>query len=508
MPALGVLALFNSQRATFEHLFSISLDRALLGFELVNACCISERNIIDKADSQPLSLSWARIDVCDFPNSHLAAGTMYCSKRISFNFLSKGLKGRSLMLSLFSIIIRIARLNLRSHFFSHIRLISLLSHKVAMGESMFQEALLSRVMKNFAVNQSINNSRIDFSVPGFFYELDNWQNEPVVKPFFVIKTKGCSYKLKTGGCSVCGYNLESSGGKDIQEKLILNQVHIALSFVKSLKPRMVAITPVGSFLDDEELPFSARELILQELKPLTHPFLLQIESRPEYIIRAEHRGELDALSGFVGQKKIAIGIGLETSSDLIRKYSINKGFDFSSFTQASQILHEHGALVIAYLLLKPPFLNEKQALDDCLKSISDSYKSGADLVDVSLLRVYPNTILSWLFERKLYRPPWLWTAVRLLKELPDEFKRSTAVATWGIPPYSENLPYNCPKCSETINWYLQMWRLTRNRELLDAAFNFDCACKSTWENEIGNEGGSLHKTFEENYKKLQGILSE
>ncbi len=64
-----------------------------------------------------------------------------------------------------------------------------------------------------------------------------------------------------------------------------------------------------------------------------------------------------------------MAIGLETSSDLIRKHSINKGFTFRDFVNAAEVAKVNGVAVKTYLMLKPPFLSEKQALEDIVTSV-------------------------------------------------------------------------------------------------------------------------------------------
>ena len=61
-------------------------------------------------------------------------------------------------------------------------------------------------------------------------------------------------------------------------------------------------------------------------------------------------------------KPFELAFGLETSSDRIRKDSINKGFTFRDFVRAAEIARKNGATVKAYLMLKPLFLSERQAL--------------------------------------------------------------------------------------------------------------------------------------------------
>ena len=53
------------------------------------------------------------------------------------------------------------------------------------------------------------------------------------------------------------------------------------------------------------------------------------------------------------------------------KNSVNKNYDFEDFKEAAKLLRENGISVRTYLLLKPPFLTENEALRDSIKSARD-----------------------------------------------------------------------------------------------------------------------------------------
>lgn len=305
---------------------------------------------------------------------------------------------------------------------------------------------------------------------------------------------------------MCGYGVDSALGTKVKKGQLLSQLQIVFNYIAVLHPKMTAITPIGSFFDSKEFPSSLRRMLLKKLQRLSYPKVFQVESRPEYILKADAEGEMDLIDKLLGQKTVIVGIGLETSSDFIRQFCINKGFNGDVFTKACEILHEHNLLVKAYLLLKPPFLSEGEALQDCLSSVSFAFSHGADLVDVSPCRVYPYTLCSLLFEKKTYRPPWLWTTLELLRKLPEDIAKNVSISTWGIPPYSDNLPYNCARCSEKVNWYLRLWRLSKDPLLLKEARDISCQCKTDWEKNINARLPPLDERIKIYYQRLKEDL--
>ena len=87
-----------------------------------------------------------------------------------------------------------------------------------------------------------------------------------------------------------------------------------------------------------------------------------------------------------------LAFGLETSSDRIRRDSINKGFTFEDFIRAAETARKNGATVKAYLMLKPPFLSERQAMEDIIRSIDDAAPY-ADTISINLCNVQKGTLV-------------------------------------------------------------------------------------------------------------------
>ena len=110
-------------------------------------------------------------------------------------------------------------------------------------------------------------------------------------------------------------------------------------------------------------------------------------------------------------------IGLETSNDRVREKSINKGFNFSDFTTAAKTAHSSGAGVKAYLLFKPLFLTEAEAVADMKTSLKDA-SAHAEMISMNPCTVQRNTELEYYWKRGAYRPPYLWSILSLLADTP------------------------------------------------------------------------------------------
>jgi archaeosine synthase beta-subunit len=275
----------------------------------------------------------------------------------------------------------------------------------------------------------------------------------------VLTTKGCSW-ARRDGCTMCGYISDSN--PDVQASDIQKQFHGVLAqYGKTYE--IVKIFTSGSFLDQSEVPIDVRDAILADLRDT--PKVI-VESRPEFVT-PEICNDISRIN-----EHVEVAIGLETSNDCIRDNNINKGFSFRDFIRASEAAHANGFTVKAYLLLKPPLLTEREALEDALQSVRDATPH-ADTISLNLCNVQKGTLVERLWKKGLYRPPWLWTAVEVLK-------RTQEAATVICDPVgggSRRGPHNCGKCDREVIAEIKEFSLYHN----SASFTASCTDQVLWE---------------------------
>lgn len=275
----------------------------------------------------------------------------------------------------------------------------------------------------------------------------------------VLTTKGCSW-ARSDGCTMCGYVTDSD--PNAQASGIQTQFNEVLArYGKAFK--IIKLFTSGSFLDEVELPIDVRNHILSELRDT--PKVI-IESRPEFVTS-------EICEDIARQNEhIEVAIGLETSNDHIRNSHINKGFTFRDFVKASEASRANGFTVKAYLLLKPPYLTEMEALEDALQSVRDATPF-ADTISLNLCNVQKGTLVETLWRKGLYRPPWLWTAVEVLK-------RTHEAATIICDPVGGGTrrgPHNCFKCDREVIAEIKEFSLSQNR----TSFAASCTDQGLWE---------------------------
>jgi radical SAM enzyme (TIGR01210 family) len=286
----------------------------------------------------------------------------------------------------------------------------------------------------------------------------------------IFRSAGCRWG-KAGGCTMCGYVYDCASEPPTLEDYKA-QLAKAMKKAEKLPEYMVKIFTSGSFLDKLEVPCEARDAILKTLADDPKVIKVLVETRPNFVTEENVQNCLKILKN----KPFELAFGLETSSDRIRKDSINKGFTFRDFVRAAEIAKKYRATVKAYLLLKPPFLSERQALEDIIRSIDDAAPY-ADTISINLCNVQKGTLVEALWEKGQYRPPWLWSIVEILKRAkaahPDLPFMSDPVGAG-----SKRGPHNCKICSSDVADSIRTFSLTQNPADLKKV---DCECKELWE---------------------------
>ena len=292
-----------------------------------------------------------------------------------------------------------------------------------------------------------------------WWEKERLEDEIVNCRTIILSTAGCNWR----SCRMCSYYLEAN--PKASSETILKEFRDAYE-----KADVVKIFTSGSFFDEREVDKEVRRKIYEFLEKEGVKKLV-VESRPEFITE-EVAKEIEK-----AKITIEVGIGVETSNDWIREKIINKGFSFQEFKRAASMLKDAGGRVKAYLLLKPPLLSEKEAIRDAVQSMKD-VKSYVDVISLNLMTVHKKTIVERLWSKKLYRPPWLWSAVEVLKK--------TEIETICDPVAGGKSrgPHNCYNCDPEFVEAIKSFSLTQDKSYLEEV---ECDCEELWEVSLKGE---------------------
>ena len=181
---------------------------------------------------------------------------------------------------------------------------------------------------------------------------------------------------------------------------------------------------------------------------------------------------------------IEVAIGLETVDDHIRNTYINKGLLFKDFLEAIRICKISDIGVRAYLLFKPPFLNEQTAIDDCVSSILKLAELKVNTISINPLNIQKNTLIEYLFYQKRYRPPWFYSLFKCIVKASQERDILKEVRIISSPSGagSKRGIHNCLKrdCNEFMIKSLKNFVMTQDINYLirsDEDYSCDCLVK-------------------------------
>ena len=278
----------------------------------------------------------------------------------------------------------------------------------------------------------------------------------------ILRTSGCRWWRETGGCIMCGYNEAASDPT-------INEEEIALQFEQAWKSfdyhSIVKVYTSGSFLDEQEIPPLVRDAILKRAREADTKLLF--ESRPEFV-DSEVMEQCLCLC-----PNIELALGLESANDEILSKSINKGLSFDGYLRAAQTTIDAGATVRTYVLLKPPYLAEQEAISDVLDSINRVSKYSR-VISINPVNVQRRTPIEKLWNRWAYRPPWLWSVVEVLRR--GAVAHSLLIASL-VGAGSERGAHNCGCCDSDVIAAIDGFNLSQNKSKLDQP---DCTCKERW----------------------------
>jgi hypothetical protein len=290
----------------------------------------------------------------------------------------------------------------------------------------------------------------------------------------IFKSAGCTWSK----CRMCSYRHERYGEQSCVA--LLAHLRAQLAWVQQeYKPdeyRMVKIFTSGSFFDPDEVP----RAFLSDVAAAFRGKMVIAETRPEFVQEDIFRTFIEGIDDGSWKTPLYCAIGLETSNDAIREKCINKGFSFVDFRNATRTAHAAGAGVKAYLLFKPLFLTEGEAVADMKASLQD-VAPYAELISMNPCTVQRNTELEYYWKRGAYRPPYLWSILTLLKNA------RVHIMCDPLGGGQKRGPHNCGSCDYEIVKGIRDYSLNGDRDLIGALLETECSCKGEWEYVLARE---------------------
>lgn len=164
---------------------------------------------------------------------------------------------------------------------------------------------------------------------------------------------------------------------------------------------------------------------------------------------------------------------------MLRK-SIRKGFTPEDSRKAGIRIKEAGLSVRTYLLLKPPYLTESQAIEDTVASaiFADEY---SDEISINPTNVQRRTQVEYLWKRGEFRPPWIWSLIEVFKRLQGKVDARLMSSPSGGG--SNRGVHNCGECDRRSLDAIERYSFSQDPKDLEV----ECKCVDKWKDYLRAE---------------------
>jgi len=319
-----------------------------------------------------------------------------------------------------------------------------------------------------------------------------YKNKPYDLPFLKIGTRGCRW-AESGGCTMCNFGI----AEKINENQIIKQLEIAFEISRN-KPLM-HMAFFGSTFDDWEVSPRVRKKMFELVNKCEYIEYFGTESRAEDITSEKIENAKNAL----GDVKLSVGMGFESSNFLIRECCINKGLDEDDLSKSINILKRYNVDQGISIMLKPLFLTEKEAIEDSIKTIKyviNKHKSYVIFIPCNM-RI-GGTLTKWLSERGLYEIPMLWSVLEVILALSEKEIEKFILPALESSFTLQQVSGNCDKCTRKVMELILNFQYTSDRKYIEEAMNIDCDCKDIWKKRLEEEALPLPERIMKRYKLI------
>ncbi|MFC2142067.1 archaeosine biosynthesis radical SAM protein RaSEA [Acidobacteriota bacterium] len=337
------------------------------------------------------------------------------------------------------------------------------------------QKIIQNVLTHIGQNSPTKTYRPD-EIAKYDIRIGHIGGKPVKRLAIHFRSNGCGWK-KSGGCTMCGFWTETSQGKDIvkTEDFVI-QFQKTLAEIDITRYPILCLYNAGSVLNESEFPFQALEKIFSKIIQFPSIKRVVLESRIEYVDPAKIKFLEKKLQG----KELIIASGLESSNDIVRDLCIHKGISQNKFESYIEKTKSNGINARVYLLIKPLFLTEAEAIEDAVSSTEYLLNLEVNDIHYETMTIEENTLAYELFRKKNYHVPWLWSIIEIIRQVSPDVH--PFISPFLYIADSIAVPHNCTLCSESITKAL----LVDYCSSLDPSIlsNLECSCSSEWKKEL------------------------
>jgi radical SAM enzyme (TIGR01210 family) len=269
-----------------------------------------------------------------------------------------------------------------------------------------------------------------------------------------LSTTGCRY-AHTGECIFCDYGKSELKRPEVIASL-QGQVEKAFEQIEKenagylqnengewelvkeggYERGFINLTAIGSMLDPREVP---EEILMNvcdriALMVTSGKFPKGLEWTTESRLELVNEDVLQKIQAAFSrhgieigsdQFQMDIGYGLESSDPLIVEGIMYKRVG-RPYEDSAALMHEYGIKSTAHTLFKPPFLTEREAVEDAVKTVQEAFERKlCDTMIVMTMNIRDATGVGEMAEQGMYQLPSIWSVAEIIKRLGPELCRKS-----------------------------------------------------------------------------------
>ena len=308
-------------------------------------------------------------------------------------------------------------------------------------------------------------------------------NKAIERVIVVLRSSGCAWALKPeGGCSMCGHLVGTTQGVGVEPELLKKQFLEQLNSYEFQNYPMLCLYNSGSFFNSDELPPEIRRDILKSIAKVQDIKCVILESRPEFV----NSEVLNEIEDILGNRRVEVGVGLETLTEDIRDLCLNKGMSTAEFLKASKKIAKSSAKLLAYVLIKPPFLNEQVGYKEAVRTAKFAFDSGVDVISFEPVSIQDFTLIHYLYEARQFRPPWVWSVFKVAQE--TAHLGEIRLGGFEFMPVPKIFAHNCDNCNPSVIKALERFNCSADVNWLSGQ---SCECRQRWRADWAGDGLEL-----------------
>lgn len=224
---------------------------------------------------------------------------------------------------------------------------------------------------------------------------------------------------------------------------ILTQIDFALANLPSA--RQLKLYNSGSFFDPRAVPPADFPTVAERVRSFERVI---VECHPALVGEPSRRFR-DLLHG-----KLEVAMGLETAHPEVLA-RLNKRMTLDQFARAAEFLRVHDIALRVFILVKPPFLDEAEALEWARRSLDFAFDCGATVASLIPTR-FGNGALEALAEQGEFSPPRLATLEEAAAYGVSLRRGRVFGDLWDLEKFS-----GCPACFTARKERLERMNLTQ-----------------------------------------------